>query len=136
MSEVGGDLGMGSRFTEGPSPELVQSAFALEAGDGVLLYHGMSLADMAHAIMLIETGIIPADVGAQLLAALLDMHQIAAVDFPFDPARGDPFSNREHILRQKAPIVAGWLQAGRPRREVSTIAYLLLLRDRLLALSS
>jgi argininosuccinate lyase len=128
-------LGVGARLKEEPAPELVASAFALEASDGPLLYHGMSLADLAHAVMLIEVGIIPPSTGATLLAALLEMHAIPAESFPFDPTRGDAYTNREYALRQKAPEVAGWLQAGRPRREVSTLAYLLVVRERLLTLA-
>jgi hypothetical protein len=56
---------------EGPAPELIASAFALEAGDGPLLHHGMSPTDLADVVKLVETGIIPPRAGAQLLAALL-----------------------------------------------------------------
>lgn len=135
MKKIKGHLGLGDRLKEAPAPELVASAFALEAGDGPLLYHGMSLADLAHAVMLIEAGLIPAEAGAKLLAALLDLHDIPPAEFPFDPARGDAYNNREYVLRQHAPEVAGWLQAGRPRREVSTLAYLLVVREQLLTLT-
>jgi argininosuccinate lyase len=135
MTEPRDHLGRGSRLQEGPAPELVASAFALEAGDGPLLYHGMSLADLAHAIMLVEIGLVPAEASAGLLAVLLDLHAIPGDEFPFDPAHGDAYNNREYVLRQKSPAVAGWLQAGRPRREVSTLAYLLVVRERLLALT-
>jgi argininosuccinate lyase len=134
MNEPSGHLGLGDRLKEGPAPELITSAFALETGDGPLLYDGMSLADLAQAVMLIETGLLPGPAGAELLAVLLELHQIPPDEFPFDPARGDAYNNREYILRQRAPAVAGWLQAGRPRREVSTLAYLLVVRQRLLAL--
>src|SRR5512145_627730 len=136
MNNQPGHLGLGDRLKESPAPELVASAFALEAGDGPLLYEGMSLADLAHAVMLLEVGLIPPSAGAELLAALLALHGIPAADFPFDPARGDAYNNREYVLRQKAPEVAGWLQAGRPRREVTTLAYLLVVRERLLSLTS
>ncbi len=135
MNEQVGHLGVGGRLKEGPAPELVASAFALEAGDGPLLYRAMSLADLAHAVMLVETGLIPPAAGAGLLAALLELHTIPPEQFPFDPARGDAYSNREYVLRQKAPEVTGWLQTGRPRREVSTLAYLIVTRERLLALA-
>ncbi len=134
MTELKGHLGLGDRLREGPAPELVMAAFALEAGDGPLLYYGMSLADLAHAVMLLEAGLIPPPAGARLLATLLEMHTIPPDKFPFDPTRGDAYNNREYILRQRAPEVAGWLQTGRPRREVSTIAYLLVVRERLLSL--
>jgi len=135
MNEQIGHLGLGGRLKEGPAPELITSAFALEAGDGPLLYKGMSLADLAHAIMLIEAKLIPAQAGARLLDALLDLHALPAAEFPFDPARGDAYNNREYILRQRAPEAAGWLQAGRARREASTLAYLLVVRQRLLELT-
>jgi argininosuccinate lyase len=129
-------LGVGARLQEEPAPELVGSAFALEAGDGPLLYHSMSLADLAHAVMLIEVGVIPPAVGTKLLTALLELHSIPADQFPFHPTHGDAYTNREYVLRQKAPEVAGWLQAGRPRREVTTVAYLLVVRERLLTLTA
>jgi argininosuccinate lyase len=134
MAEQKGHLGLGDRLKESPAPELIASAFALEAGDGPLLYQGMSLADLAHAVMLIETGLIPPAAGAGLLAALLELHAIPPAEFPFDPAQGDAYNNREYMLRQKAPETAGWLQAGRARREVSTIGYLLVVRERWLGL--
>lgn len=133
MSELSGHLGLGDRLQEGPAPELIASAFALETEDGPLLHHGLSLADLAHAVMLIETGLVPRSAGAELLAALLALHTIPAEEFPFDPARGDAYNNREYLLHRRAPEGAGWLQAGRPRREVSTLAYLLVARERLLA---
>jgi argininosuccinate lyase len=135
MTKPSGHLGLGDRLKEGPAPEMISSAFALEAGDGPLLYEGMSLADLAHAIMLVEIGLIPPKIGARLLVALLELHAIPAAEFPFDPARGDAYNNREYVLRRQAPQAAGWLQAGRPRREVTTIAYLLVVRERLLALT-
>jgi argininosuccinate lyase len=135
MSEQIGHLGLGDRLKEGPAPELIASAFALEAGDGPLLYDGMSLADLAHAVMLIEAKLIPAPTGAELLAALLELHRLPAAEFPFDPVRGDAYNNREYVLRQRAPVASGWLQAGRARREVSTLAYLLVVRERLLTLT-
>jgi argininosuccinate lyase len=135
MAEPRGHLGLGDRLKEGPAPELIASAFALEAGDGPLLNQGMSLADLAHAVMLTETGLIPAEAGAKLLAALLELHAIPPAEFRFEPARGDAYNNREYMLRQKAPEAAGWLQAGRARREATTIAYTLLVRERLLALT-
>ncbi len=135
MSEHSGHLGQGDRLKEGPAPELVASAFALEVGDGPLLYHGMSLADLAHVVMLIEVGIVPTPAGAELLSALLAMYAIPPADFPFDPLHGDAYTNREYYLRGQAPAVVGWLKTGRPRREASTIAYLLAVRQRLLTLT-
>ncbi|MFQ5611650.1 MAG: argininosuccinate lyase, partial [Anaerolineae bacterium] len=90
---------------------------------------------LAHVVMLVEVGLVPPRAGAGLLAALLKMQAIPAAEFPFDPAHGDAYTNREYYLRRHAPAVAGWLKTGRPRREASTIAYLLAARRRLLGLS-
>jgi argininosuccinate lyase len=132
MTRDEGHLGIGDRLAEGPAPELVRSAFALETSYGPLLYHGMSLADLAHAVMLIEAKIVAPHVGARLLEALLELHAIPAHEFPFDPGRGDAYSNREYALRQRSPDAADWLQAGRARRESSTVGYALVVRSGLL----
>src|SRR3989442_4391722 len=63
-------LGVGSRLVAGPSVALVQTAFARELADQLALFRGMSLADLAHTVMLIEAGVIPAAEGAFLLQGL------------------------------------------------------------------
>src|SRR6266851_5165289 len=68
-------LGVGSRLASGPAAELVQTAFARELADQLALFRGMSLADMAHTVMLIEAGVIPLAEGAALLNALLALHE-------------------------------------------------------------
>ena len=47
------------RLKTGPAPELIQSAYQLEVSYGPVLYKGLSLADLAHVIMLTEAGILP-----------------------------------------------------------------------------
>ncbi|MFL5806598.1 MAG: lyase family protein [Roseiflexaceae bacterium] len=132
MTRDEGHLGIGDRLAEGPAPELIRSAFALETSYGPLLYHGMSLADLAHTVMLIEAKIVSPQIGARLLGALLELHAIPAHEFPFDPGRGDAYTNREYALRQRATDAADWLQAGRARRESSTVGYALVVRAGLL----
>ncbi|HET7090645.1 MAG TPA: argininosuccinate lyase [Anaerolineae bacterium] len=121
-----------SRLTEPPAPELIASAYTREVGDAAILYEGMSLADMAHVVALIESDIIPRQAGGELLSALLDIHPSPPLDFALDPARGDLYSNREVYLRMLTSA-AGWLSAGRARREATTIGYRIALRRRLLA---
>ncbi len=135
MSKVNSHLGVGDRLTQAPAPELILSAYTLETDYGPLLYHGMSLADLAHTVMLIEAGIVPGHIGARLLGALLELHALPVQSFPFDPARGDAYSNREYELRQRAAEAADWLQAGRARREASTVGYLLVTRRALLTVA-
>lgn len=124
-------LGVGSRLATGPAPELVQTAFARELADQLALFRGMSLADLAHTVTLIETGVIPREAGAALLGALLDLHEQPA-DFVPVPEAGDLYTNREAWLAARTPAV-GWLGAGRARRESTTTGFRIALRSRLLA---
>ena len=120
------------RFTKGPAPELVSSGFRMEVNDSELLYNGMSLADLAHVIMLIKIDLIPQDARKGLLSTLLEMHSLPADDIDFKIDLVDVYTNRTQMLYQRTPETAGWLQAGRPRREVSTLAYLIITRAELL----
>ena len=52
-------LGVGSRLASGPAESLVKTAFARELADQMALFRGMSLADIAHTVMLIKEEIIP-----------------------------------------------------------------------------
>ena len=124
-------LGVGSRLATGPSAELVQTAFARELADQLPLFRGMSLADLAHTITLIETGVIPHAAGASLLEALLALHEHPP-DFVPIPENGDLYTNREAWLATHTSAV-GWLGAGRARRESTTTGFRITLRSCLLA---
>jgi argininosuccinate lyase len=127
--------GEGARLKEGPAPELMQSAFRLELADAPILWRGLSLADLAHIVMLRETEIAPEAASARLLRLLLELHALPLSEFPLNPALEDVYSNREAWLRQRDEDAAGWMGAGRPRREPATVAYRIAVRERLLALS-
>ena len=124
-------LGVGSRLAVGPAQELVQTAFARELSDQVALFRGMSLADLAHTIVLIEAGVVPTADGAALLSALLALHEFPR-DFTPVPESGDLYTNREAWLADRTPAV-GWLGAGRARRESTTTGYRITVRSYLLA---
>src|SRR5713101_453596 len=124
-------LGVGSRLAAGPAAELVQTAFARELADQLALFRGMSLADLAHTIMLIEAGVIPSADGTSLLSALLALHE-SPPDFIPTPESGDLYTNREVWLAAWTPAV-GWLGAGRARRESTTTGYRITTRSGLLA---
>src|SRR6266480_4017127 len=127
-------LGVGSRLATGPAVELVQTAFARELADQLALFKGMSLADLAHTVMLIEAGVIPSADGASLLSALLDLDEYPT-DFNPTPESGDLYTNREAWLAARTPSV-GWLGAGRARRESTTTGYRIIVRSCLLAFAS
>ena len=124
----------GGRLKSGPAPELVRSANQLEVDYAEILHKGMSLADLAHVIMLSEAGIIPEAEAGRLLSVLVSVHNMPFKEFTFDPQIGDAYKNRERLITKLDPEVGGWLRTGRARREVTNIAYQIAVRERLLEL--
>src|SRR5262245_16953252 len=127
-------LGFGARLKEPPAPEMVRSAYQLETDDSAILWKEMSLADLAHIIMMIEAGILPAEPGRRLLGLLLELHDTPVSEVQLNPGLGDLYSNREGWVSRRNASAAGWLWAGRARREASTTAYRLAVRRRRLEL--
>ena len=114
----------------GPAaPELIAAGFELENADAGILHQGMNLADIAHLLDLSATGVIPPEAARSLLALLLATMDIPAAEFPYDPANGEPYNSRERYFVSQVGDVAGWLHAGRPRREAVRVAFRLRLRD-------
>ena len=114
----------------GPAaPELIAAGFELENADAGILHRGMNLADIAHLLDLSATGVIPPEAARSLLALLLATMDIPAAEFPYDPANGEPYNSRERYFVSQVGDVAGWLHAGRPRREAVRVAFRLRLRD-------
>jgi argininosuccinate lyase len=112
------ELGRGERLRGGAAEELVAAAYAAESAHGARLARGLSLADLAHAVALVEGGGVAGDEARSLLRGLLELHEIPGEEFPWDPALGDAFNAREAELeRRVGRSAAGWLSAGRPRRE-------------------
>ncbi len=111
-----------------PAQELIDSGFALENADAPLLHPGLNLADLAHVIDLHERRIIPPAATRALLAVLLKAVETPASEFPYDPAFGEPYNSRERYFTGQIGGAAGWLHAGRPRREAVRIALRLHLR--------
>jgi argininosuccinate lyase len=125
-------LEIGARLGRPPSDAMVRTAFAAELDGQRALQRGMGLADLAHTVMLIEEGIAPLEPGSALLTALLTLHD--GPELTLDPGLGDLYTNREAWLAARTTAV-GWLGAGRARREATTIAWHLAVRDRLLRLN-
>ena len=66
---------------------------------------------------------------------LLELHAIPGDEFPWDPSLGDAFNAREAELeRRVGRAAAGWLSAGRPRREAFRVALRLTARAGILEL--
>jgi argininosuccinate lyase len=137
----------GGRLREGPSRELIASAYRLELQSAPALMPELVLADLAHILVLLDEGLIPLGPGKELLGALLELReagprrQSAGASDPGDPgaihldaALGDLVMNREAWLRERIGRTAGYLLVGRPRREAVTVAFHLAVRYRLIAL--
>jgi argininosuccinate lyase len=124
------ELGRGGRLRGGAASELVAAAYAAESAHGPRLAHGLSLADLAHAVALVEGGDLAGDDASGLLRGLLELHEIPGDEFPWDPSLGDAFNAREAELeRRVGRSAAGWLSAGRPRREAFRVALRLTARS-------
>jgi argininosuccinate lyase len=110
------------------APELVDAGFAVEIADAPLLHEGLNLADIAHVLVLRADGIIPPGPAQRLCALLLEAQQTSAADFPYDAAYGETYNCRERYFSERIGADAGWLHAGRPRREAVRTALRLRLR--------
>lgn len=125
-----GYLGAGARITRGPAPELVEAGYELELADAPLLARGLGLADLAHVLAL---DAIPDGDRRALLRALGELldGDLGEVDSRY----GDLVNVRERALEQRIGNAAGWLNAGRTRREAGRIAFRIALRERVLDLA-
>jgi argininosuccinate lyase len=121
-----------SRFDAQPAPELVESAYWYETSDALLLHHDLNLADLAHLLHLQEQQLIPPNIAQALVQLVLQLD--GELQFPYEPAQGDAFTNREHWLQGRAPDAVGYYSTGRARREATTIAFRLVVRRELLRL--
>ena len=102
--------------------ELVEGGFAVEIADAPLLHAGLNLADIAHVVTLREQDVVPRAAAARLLRVLLDAHRTPAEDFGYDPAIGESYTCRERRFGELIGPDAGWLHAGRTRREAVRVA--------------
>ncbi|HEY3716133.1 MAG TPA: lyase family protein [Jatrophihabitantaceae bacterium] len=127
-------LGLGSRLASGPSRLLVETGFHTESRQATYLHGGLGLADLAHVLALRDAGALPEPAGARLLAALVNLIEHRPDELAYDPADGDAYNSREHMLRVRVGTDAGWLSLGRTRREAGRVAFYLAARTALLQL--
>ena len=79
------ELGRGGRLRGRAASELVAAAYAAESAHGPRLARGLSLADLAHAVALVEGGDLAGEDARSLLRGLLELHAIPGDAFPWDP---------------------------------------------------
>jgi argininosuccinate lyase len=85
----------------------------------------LHLADLAHVLDLLDRGVIPRPAAVALLDVVLTSPYEA---IGYDAHDGEPYSSRERAFAARIGPTAGWLHAGRPRREATRIAFRLHLR--------
>ena len=129
-----GYLGAEGPLGAGPSPELVAAGYRLETADARFLHRGLCLADLAHILELREIGLMPPEPARALCREVLDFLATPVGEFPYLPEYGDSYNSRERELERRLGSAAGWLPAGRTRREAGRIALRLALREGLLEL--
>lgn len=128
--EIPSYYGKGGRLKKSPSKLLINTAYQHDCDQAEILLPGLHKANLAHAIMLVEAGVIPLKNGKKIIKALLQLEKIK--DFPMDPKHGDVYNNVDVVLKAKIKEDAGWIHAGRPRREAVNVAYILASRNALL----
>ncbi|WP_214324989.1 lyase family protein [Nonomuraea sediminis] len=118
----------------GPAEELVAAGYAWEIADAPWLHQALGLADLAHCVELADRGILPDRVRGPLLGALLDLAAMPADAVGYDPRYGEPYVSRERHLLERIGEEAGWLRAGRTRREAVRTAFRIRVRGQILDL--
>src|SRR5262249_3901206 len=114
-------------------PVLVEYDEATRLGYLRRHFREYGLVDLAHAVMLVEEGIVTPEPGRRLLRGLLDVFDLDAARFPWDPRSGSYLVQIEHRLAgEVGDDVAGRLQTGRSRNDQDAAADRLSLRDLLL----
>lgn len=117
------------------APKLA-AASQWELDSARFLWEGMCTADFAHTLALRQAKLISPKVCAQLLKGLRQIENAYPQRRKLDLQLGDIYKNREKWLAEAVPNEAGWLALGRTRREVTTIAFYIAVRDRVLELQS
>jgi argininosuccinate lyase len=111
-----------------PAQELIDAGFAWEIADAPYLHHGLNVADLGHVLDLHHRGIVPDAAARALLNVLVEAYRTDAADFPYDARYGEPYNSRERHFVARIGDAAGWLHAGRPRREAARVALRIVLR--------
>ncbi len=117
-----------------PAEELVNAGYAWEIADAPLLHDCLNVADLAHAVELTERKVLPGPAARALLDALLELTSLPANALDYDPGHGELYDSRERHLAMRIGSDAGWLRAGRTRREAVRTAFRMTVRRQVLDL--
>jgi len=124
--------GKGGRLSDGPAQSLIDSAYRHDTDQAEYLLSDLHLANLAHALMLFEQGIIPEVPATELINELVTLVNSDESPIDINPKHGDIYNCVDVYLKNKIGHTAGWIHAGRARREAVNIAFLLRSRKALL----
>ena len=121
--------GEGGRLNKAAAEVLINSAYDHDCEDADIVFPYLVYANLAYAIMLMETKIVPQEPAKRIINALIDIHENVDLEkIKIDPKNGDIYNNFDVLLRDRIGNDAGWLHTGRPRREAVNIAFVLITR--------
>jgi argininosuccinate lyase len=126
-----GFRGAGVRLRERLLPELGRLA-----GERTRPFlYALHAFDKAHAVMLVEEGLLPAEVGAELLQGLRSMEQEGVEEVRMRHG-GALHSGEQFLIRTLGEDVGGRLHLGRSSGDLSSVGINIAQRDRLLVLTA
>jgi len=108
------------RLTEGTAAEVTENIYAPRlAKDFPAVFGPLNDVNQAHLLMLLHTGLIPAEPAAQLARALLRIEADGVDAVPLDPSIEDAYFNYEAWLMEVAGAhVGGYLHMARSRNDI------------------
>ena len=132
MSTAHGRRGLKGRVNSPPAPELVAAGYALEVEGASVLHRRLALSHVAHVLELKNAGALGEEEYSALCSVLSRLDALDPSELPYGSEAGDAFDVQESWVLEEIGSGAGWLTAGRARREALRVAYRLLLRERVL----
>ena len=96
-----------------------------------LVNKGLHWFDKAHAVMLTEEGIIPRDIGIQILNTLREMDK-EGIDKVRNALGGGSHCGELYITQKLGSDIGGWIHPGRSSADLSAVSKRVLVRDGLI----
>ena len=118
----------------GERDDLAASGYAWEIADAPVLHDALNLADLEHALELRAIEALTDTDALTLIRGLLMLHSTPCEEVGYDPTHGELVTSREAYLADKIGDVAGYLRAGRTRREAVRTAFRIVVRRQVLDL--
>ena len=111
------------------SKNIIKSAFSLECSYSEEMLKGLCQSITAHAIVLAENDIIPINKRKKIFIELKKLLKFAYKKIQIDNSRIDLFTNLDDYLKTKISSDAGWLKAGKARRESVNVSFFITLKE-------